>query len=134
MKPIQLSAPRDALWIDGREALAFTFLLACTHVAWNHAVEGDMWNAVETAFHPRMRRRLFHASGVPRAFIRNETERVCSRLGIRHLFGREGEQSWLRTVFFSSVLLAPVGIGCRSGCARGRHFPWPSESYWNRPQ
>ncbi len=99
IKAIQLSDPKDALWIDGREALAFTFLLACTHLAWNHAVEGDMWNAVETAFDPPMRRRLFHAPGVPRAFIRNETERVCSRLGIRHLFGREGEQSWLRTVF-----------------------------------
>ena len=99
IRAIQVSGPTDALWIDGREALAFTFLLACTHLAWNHAVEGDMWNAVETAFHPPMRRRLFHAPGVPRAFIRNETERVCSRLGIRHLFGREGEQSWLRTVF-----------------------------------
>jgi hypothetical protein len=99
IKAIQLSDPKNALWIDGREALAFTFLLACSYLAWNHAVEGDMWNAIETAFHPPMRRKLFHAPGVPKALLRNETERVCSRWGIRHLFGREGEQSWLRTVF-----------------------------------
>lgn len=91
--------PCGSARLNGPEALALTFLASCSEIARLEAAEGDMWKTIELAFNAHLRSQLFHAPGVPKAIIRNATESICSKLKIRHLFGREGEQSWLRTVF-----------------------------------
>jgi hypothetical protein len=98
----QLSKRRlrfDGMQMDGLEALAITFLLSCAEIARESATEGEMWPFVQAALGERLRSKLFLVQGVPRPIMRQATERICSKLGVRHLFGRQGEQSWLRTVF-----------------------------------
>lgn len=85
--------------LDGAEAVALAFLACCSDIAMARADETEMWSTIQSAFGPRLRSQLFGGPGVPKAPIREATERVCSKLGIRHVFGREGEQSWRRTVF-----------------------------------
>lgn len=83
----------------GMESLAVTFLALCSYIAQRSACEGDMWSHVSTSLGPQLRRILFSGPGSPRRSLREATEEVCRKLRIRHAFGREGEQSWLRTVF-----------------------------------
>lgn len=100
--------------VDGTEALALTFLACCSDIAMARADESEMWLTIQSAFGPDLRARLFLESGYPKAWIREATERICSRLRIRHVFGREGEQSWRRTVFLQFGLT-------RNGWTR---LPW----------
>ncbi len=58
-----------------------------------------MWSHVKTCLGPQLRDIFFGTAGTPRPIWRDTTEEICRKLGIRHAFGREGEQSWLRTVF-----------------------------------
>jgi hypothetical protein len=58
-----------------------------------------MWSHVSDALGQDLRSTFFSKPGLPKRQIREGTETVCRRLKIRHGFGREGEQSWLRTVF-----------------------------------
>ena len=83
----------------GMESLAVTFLAFCSYVAQRSAAEGDMWTHVSASLGPQLKRVLFSGPGSPRRALRDATEEVCRKLRIRHAFGREGEQSWLRTVF-----------------------------------
>jgi RNA polymerase sigma factor (sigma-70 family) len=83
----------------GMECLGVTFLALCSDIAQKSAAEGDLWSHVGTSLGPQLRRTLFGVSGFPRRSLREATEEVCRKLKIRHAFGREGEQSWLRTVF-----------------------------------
>jgi hypothetical protein len=85
--------------LDGVEAVALTFLACCSDIAMARADESEMWPTIQSTFGTGLRSRLFQGPGNPKARIREATERVCSRLRIRHVFGREGEQSWRRTVF-----------------------------------
>jgi hypothetical protein len=84
---------------DGTEAVALTFLACCSDIAKARADETEMWSTIQSTFGPCLRSQLFSGPGVPKARVREATERICSKLGIRHVFGREGEQSWRRTVF-----------------------------------
>jgi hypothetical protein len=93
------AVPYGAVRLDGAEAVALAFLACCSDIAMARAVETEMWSTIQSAFGPRLRSQLFCAPGVPKVRIREATERICSKLGIRHVFGREGEQSWRRTVF-----------------------------------
>ena len=85
--------------VDGVEAVALTFLVCCSDHAMNLADESSMWFTVQSAFAPRLRSQLFQGPGIPKSRIRDATERICSKLKVRHVFGREGEQSWRRTLF-----------------------------------
>jgi hypothetical protein len=87
------------LRFDGAEAVALTFLACCSDVAMARADESEMWSTIQSTFGSCLRSQLFNGPGVPKARIREATERICSKLRIRHVFGREGEQSWRRTVF-----------------------------------
>ena len=84
---------------SGMDCLSITFLALCSYVAQRNAVEGDMWSNVNDSLGSQLRRILFSGPGSPRRFLRDATEDICRKLRIRHAFGREGEQSWFRTVF-----------------------------------
>lgn len=83
----------------GMDSLGITFLALCSDIAQRNAVEGDMWSHVNASLGPQLRRLLFGGPGYPRRSLRDATDEICRKLRIRHAFGREGEQSWLRTVF-----------------------------------
>lgn len=83
----------------GLDGIGFAFLALCSHVAQRSAVEGDMWSHVSASVGPQLRPVLFGGSGSPKRYLRDATEDICRKARIRHAFGREGEQSWLRTVF-----------------------------------
>jgi hypothetical protein len=112
---------------SGLEALAVTFLACCSEIARNSSSEGELWPSVEAEIGVDLRKELFAAPANPKPRIRDATESVCSKLGIRHAFGREGEQSWLRSVFLQ------FGI-TKSGWRRlslwlsGVNLPAPVES------
>ena len=86
------------LTVTSLEAIALTFLAYACEIARNLATEGELWPVICMEIGPSLRRQIFVYS-YPRPAIRDATESICSRLNIRHVFGREGEQSWLRTVF-----------------------------------
>lgn len=85
--------------ISGRHAISLTFLLFCSEVARDEAIEGEVWPAISTALGEPLRKTLFAQPSVPKPVLRDSTEEVCRNLRLRHVFGREGEQSWMRTVF-----------------------------------
>lgn len=87
------------LSVRGIHAISLTFLLFCSEVAREDGIEGELWPTVKLALGEPMRQALLGSMVVPKAVIRDGTEDVCRILRIRHVFGREGEQSWLRTVF-----------------------------------
>ncbi|MGI8989063.1 MAG: DNA-directed RNA polymerase subunit alpha C-terminal domain-containing protein [Bryobacteraceae bacterium] len=84
--------------VTGIEAIAFTFLAYCCEIGRNAATEGEFWPIINNEIGPSLRRQIF-ANGYPKPRVRDATESICSRLNIRHVFGREGERSWLRSVF-----------------------------------
>lgn len=86
------------LTVTSLEAIALTFLAYSCEIARNLATEGELWPVICMEIGPALRRQIFVYS-YPRPAMRDATESICSRLNIRHVFGREGEQSWLRTVF-----------------------------------
>lgn len=98
----------------GMEALALTFLALCCQIARIAAVEGDLWRHVYDGLGPALRSALFLRESVPKPQLRDATEAICSRLGARHVFGREGEQSWLRTVFLQFGMT----------CIGWKRLPW----------
>jgi hypothetical protein len=85
--------------VRGIHAISLTFLLFCSEIAREDGIEGELWPTVKLALDEPMRQALLGRMVVPKAVIRDGTEDVCRILRIRHVFGREGEQSWLRTVF-----------------------------------
>ena len=82
----------------GIEAVALTFLAYCCAVGRNSGTEGELWPIVDAEIGPSLRGQIF-ANSYPKARVRDATENICSKLKIRHVFGREGEQSWRRSVF-----------------------------------
>jgi hypothetical protein len=108
------SVKSGSLRFDGAEAVAMVFLATCCLITRAEGLEGEMWPSIQAALGQRLRSKLFHGPGVPRIQIREASERICFKLGIRHVFGREGEQSWFRTVFLQ------IGM-TRSGWQR---LPW----------
>lgn len=85
--------------VNGLDLLSLAFLLFCSEIARTQATEGDMWAHVSRALGGPLRNSLFSSPGLPKRQLRDATEDLCRRLNIRHSFGREGEQSWLRTIF-----------------------------------
>ena len=109
--------------LDGVEAVALTFLACCSDIAMARADESEMWPTIQSTFGTTLRSRLFQGPGNPKARIREATERVCSRLRIRHVFGREGEQSWRRTVFLQFGI---TRSGRRAALVADRKLDTPS--------
>ena len=58
-----------------------------------------MWPQVYASLGPVLRALLFVKSGLPRPRVRHAMERACRRFRLRHVFGSEGAQAWLRTVY-----------------------------------
>lgn len=87
------------LRVKGLHALCVMFLLFCSEVAREDAIEGELWPAIKSALNGPLRQALFGQLAAPKIIIRDGTEDVCRLLRLRHVFGRDGEQSWMRTVF-----------------------------------
>lgn len=85
--------------VRGVHAICLTFLLFCSEVAREDGIEGELWPTIKSALSESMGQAFFGRAVVPKALVRDGTEDLCRLLRIRHVFGREGEQSWLRTVF-----------------------------------
>src|SRR5207302_10793593 len=85
--------------VTGLQALALVFLAFCANVARDAATEGELWPYIYRALSPAIARELFISRGIPKPAVRDLTEEVCRKLGIRHAFGQEGAQSWMRTVY-----------------------------------
>lgn len=71
----------------------------CMEVARHEATEGEMWPQVYQSLGSLLRQLLFAAPGQPRQRIRDSIEYACRRYQLRHVFGSEGAQAWLRTVY-----------------------------------
>lgn len=84
--------------IEGWYAICLTFLLFCSEIAREDSIEGELWPTIQSALGGPLREALF-GYATPKVVIRDGTEDVCRMLRLRHVFGRDGEQSWLRTVF-----------------------------------
>lgn len=85
--------------IEGWYAIGLTFLLFCSEIAREDAIEGELWPKIKSALGGPLRDALFGQMATPKVVIRDCTEDACRMLRLRHVFGRDGEQSWLRTVF-----------------------------------
>ena len=71
----------------------------CMEIARHEATEGEMWPQVYQSLGPFLRQSLFSAPGQPRQRVRDAMEYACRRFQLRHVFGSEGAQAWLRTVY-----------------------------------
>ena len=89
----------ERLEVTGPEAIALTFLAFCMTIGRKTATEGELWPYVYRALNRRLVHCFFSAKNVPRTHIRDLTEDVCTKLGLRHVFGEDGAQSWIRTVY-----------------------------------
>ncbi len=85
--------------LTGRQAAALIFLAYAAEVGRQEAHEGELWPFVRTALGAQLRDRLFTDNGMLREWMREAIELVCPQLGLRHVFGQEGIQAWIRTVF-----------------------------------
>jgi hypothetical protein len=83
----------------GTDALGLVFTGYCMEIARRDATEGEMWPQVYASLGPVLRALLFIKAGLPRPRIRDAMERACRRFRLRHVFGSEGAQAWLRTVY-----------------------------------
>jgi len=80
-------------------SLGLVMTAYCMEVARHEATEGEMWPQVYDSLGPRLRQTLFSAPGQPRQRVRDAMEYACRRLHLRHVFGSEGAQAWLRTAY-----------------------------------
>ena len=87
------------LSMTGIEAIALTFLACCCEIGRNAGTEGELWPVVAQEIGHSLHKQIFASYAYPKPRVRDATESICSKLNIRHVFGREGEQSWLRSVF-----------------------------------
>lgn len=83
--------------VSGIEAIALTCLACCCEIGRNAGTEGELWPIVYDGIGHSLRKQVFANYAYPKPRVRDATESICSRLNIRHVFGREGEQSWLAT-------------------------------------
>jgi hypothetical protein len=58
-----------------------------------------MWRQIRESLNPSLAAEFFFSNGNAQPWLREATELVCRRLHVRHAFGQEGEQGWLRTVY-----------------------------------
>jgi hypothetical protein len=83
----------------GHSSLGLVMTAYCMDVARHEATEGEMWPQVYDSLGPGLRHTLFSSPGQPRQRIRDAMEYACRKLQLRHVFGSEGAQAWLRTVY-----------------------------------
>ena len=84
-----------------------------------------MWPQVYDSLGPGLRHTLFSSPGQPRQRIRDAMEFACRKLQLRHVFGSEGAQAWLRTVYLQ------FGVS-DAGWKMSR--PPFAGTYWTAPQ
>lgn len=100
--PRELTQRRDVVdgtTLTGRDALALVFLAYAMDVGRREAHEGELWPFVRKSLSYGLQERLFTESGMLRAWIRDALEVACPNRGVRHVFGQDGIQAWIRTVF-----------------------------------
>jgi hypothetical protein len=85
--------------LPARTALALLLLAYSAEVVRAESQEGEMWRQIRESLNPPLAAEFFFSNGNPRPWLREATELVCRRLHVRHAFGQEGEQGWLRTVY-----------------------------------
>lgn len=84
--------------LAGRDELALLFLAYAMDVGRQQAHEGELWPFVRRAL-SRELQEWFFSDAQLRPWIRDALEAVCSQLSLRHVFGQDGIQAWIRTVF-----------------------------------
>src|SRR5207244_3452348 len=82
----------------GFEAFGLVFLSYCSEVARRKASEGEVWRVIHESLGVDLRRSLFF-NGYPLSQVREATERAVRKFHIRNVFGLEGAQAWMRTIF-----------------------------------
>lgn len=85
--------------MSGGDAAALVFLALSTEVGRREGHEGELWPVVRKRLGPTLEAQVFHETGMLRRWVRDSLERVCPRLGLRHVFGQEGIHAWVRTAF-----------------------------------
>jgi len=84
---------------SGNEALGLVFLAYCMEITRTEAHEGEMWPQIYASLGPVNRELLFVARGIARPRVLDAMERAGRNLNLRHVFGREGAQARLRSVY-----------------------------------
>ena len=103
------------------EALGCMLLLVAAESARRDAREGAVWPTVQECFAPTISRVLF-AGGQPTTDFKDALEAAARRLGLRHVFGIEGTQSYYVTVFLQFGLTRR-GLGKLAHWLCGAHCP-----------
>jgi hypothetical protein len=85
--------------LPARIALALLFLAYSAEIVRTESSEGEMWRQIRQSLNQPLAAEFFFTNGNARPWLREATEMVCRRLRVRHAFGQEGEQGWLRTVY-----------------------------------
>jgi hypothetical protein len=98
-QPLRRTLRFGPISFSGTEALALAFLASCCEIGRNSSSEGELWPSVDAEIGLALKKEVLASYSNPKPRIRDATESVCSKLNIRHVFGREGEQSWFRSVF-----------------------------------
>lgn len=93
------SVSHEGEQIPARNALALLFLAYSAETVRSESSEGEMWRQIRQSLNASLATEFFHSNGNARPWLREATELVCRRLHVRHAFGQEGEQGWLRTVY-----------------------------------
>jgi len=91
--------------VTGPLALGLVFLVYCCEVSRRLAQEGETWPLIHESLGSLLRQSLF-VNGYPKVALREATEEACRKFSIRNVFGLEGAQSWLRTIFLQFGLSA----------------------------
>ena len=97
--------------LPGTHALALLFLAYSAEIVRTEGCEGEMWLLIRNSLRKDLAAEFFFENGLSKPWLREATELVCRRLRIRHAFGREGEQGWLRTVYLQFGMT-------KAGCKR----------------
>lgn len=85
--------------VSGRDAVGLVFLAYAMEVGRRQAHEGELWPFVRSALAHELQERLFAEGSMLRPWVRDALESACPTLGLRHVFGQDGIQAWIRTVF-----------------------------------
>ena len=84
---------------SGYESFGLIFLAYCMEITRTEAHEGEMWPQIFDSLGQMNRELLFAARGIARPRVLDELERAGRNLNLRHVFGKEGTQSRLRSVY-----------------------------------
>lgn len=97
--PRRLDAIEGTIRLRRLEAFGCLFLLIAAESARRDAREGAVWATVQACFSEPVQKLLTFAGHQPTAELKDAMEAAARRLGLRHVFGVEGTQSYYVTVY-----------------------------------